>query len=157
MHALIQTLAVVAILANAVIYGTDVFCAVVLRSALAQVDDAVLTSAMGQVHRFGDRRMSTPGIIGLVASVLTVVFAAIDGRTAGAVAAAVAVLALIAWLAVYNKVSVPVNKQLTSAAQEGRTAPDARSLQSTWDGVINLRVGLQTVALVALCVALAVS
>ncbi|MGW3852371.1 hypothetical protein ACWD74_35780, partial [Streptomyces fagopyri] len=38
MEALVQTLAVVATMANAVVYGTDIFSAIVQRPALAHVD-----------------------------------------------------------------------------------------------------------------------
>jgi hypothetical protein len=43
MRTLIEILASLAILANAVIYGTDVFGAIVLRPAIAAVDDRTLT------------------------------------------------------------------------------------------------------------------
>jgi hypothetical protein len=151
MHAVVQALAVVSILANAVIYGTDVFCAIVQRPAIANVSDQVLTSVMGQVHRYGDRRMPVPGAIGAVAALLTAVTSAVSGRAGAAIAAAVATIALFAWLAVYAKVSAPVNKQLTAAATQGTTLDNARALQRTWDSVINLRVALQLIALLALC------
>jgi hypothetical protein len=53
--------AIIAVLSTAVIYGTDVFCALVQRPALARVDDAALTAVMGNVHRFGDQRLPLPG------------------------------------------------------------------------------------------------
>jgi hypothetical protein len=151
MHAVVQALAVVSILANAVIYGTDVFCAIVQRPAIANVNDQVLTSVMGQVHRYGDRRMPVPGAIGAVTALVTAVTAAVSGRAGAAIAAAVATIALFAWLAVYAKVSAPVNKRLTAAATQGTTPDNARALQRTWDGVINLRVALQLIALLVLC------
>ncbi len=154
MRALDQALSVIAILANAVVYGTDFFCAIVLRPALASVDDSVLTRVMGEVHRYGDRRMPIPGAVGVVAALLSTVAAGIAGHPAAAVSSGVATLALVIWLVVYGKVSAPVNKQLTAAATEHTTPSNARSLQSTWDGVINLRVALQLVALLALCCAL---
>ncbi|MFE0516273.1 DUF1772 domain-containing protein [Streptomyces sp. NPDC058964] len=157
MEALLQTLAVVATMANAVVYGTDVFSALVQRPAMAHVDDVVLTSAMGQTHRFGDQRMPVPGVFGLVATVATVAVAVFDGRAVPAVAAGVAAVSLVVWLAIYNKVSAPVNKELTGAALDCRTAPDARGLQQTWDSVINARVGLQALALGGMCVALVTS
>lgn len=146
-----QVLAVVAILANAVVYGTDFFCAIVQRPALANVDDSTLTRVMGEVHRYGDRRMPVPGAIGIVAALLSAVVAGIAGRPAAAIFSGVATLALAVWLVVYAKVSAPVNKQLTAAATEHTTLSNARSLQVRWDGVINLRVALQLVALLALC------
>ena len=73
MTILSQILAAVALLASAVIYGTDVFCAIVQRPALAQVSDGALTSVMGRVHDYGDRRMPLPGVIGVTAAALAVV------------------------------------------------------------------------------------
>ena len=55
-------------MSTGVVYGTDVFCALVQRPALARVDDATLTAVMGNVHRFGDRRMPVPGILGIIAA-----------------------------------------------------------------------------------------
>jgi hypothetical protein len=49
MRTLIEILAGLAILANAVIYGTDVFGAIVQRPAIASVDDLALTQVMGHV------------------------------------------------------------------------------------------------------------
>ena len=48
-----------------------------------------------------------------------------------------------------------MNTALTAAALPGRVRDDARQLQARWDSVINARVALQTLALAALCVALA--
>ena len=57
MTLLSQLAALAAIVGTGVVYGTDVFCALVQRPALARVDDAALTAVMGNVHRFADRRM----------------------------------------------------------------------------------------------------
>ena len=51
MHTAIQLLAGLAILTNAVVYGTDVFGAIVLRPAIAAVDDRTLTQLLGHAHR----------------------------------------------------------------------------------------------------------
>jgi hypothetical protein len=56
MHVTAELAAPIAIMSVGVIYGTDVFCALVQRPALARVDDATLTAVMGNVHRFGDFR-----------------------------------------------------------------------------------------------------
>jgi hypothetical protein len=116
MRKLIEILASLAILANAVIYGTDVFGAIVMRPAIAAVDDRTLTQLLGHIHRIADRRF--PAI-----------------RAAGLIAA------------------------MATAALAGTRRPgcrgDARQLQARWDSVINARVALQTLALAALCVALA--
>jgi hypothetical protein len=51
--ALGQVLIATSVLACGIIYGTDVFSAIVLRPALALVDDRTLVSIMGRVHDFG--------------------------------------------------------------------------------------------------------
>lgn len=151
-----QILAAIALIAGAVIYGTDVFCAIVLRPALTHVDDRALTSVMGRVHEYGDRRLPVPGALAIIASAVTAATAAIAGRAAATAAAAAAVAALAAWLIIYLRVSSPINRTLTASAKAGQIPPDARSLQRKWDSVINPRAILQAVAVAALCVTLAV-
>ena len=156
MNILSQILAAVGIMASAVIYGTDVFCAIVQRPALAHVSDAALTSVMGRVHEYGDRRLPLPGAIGLVAAILAAITAAVAGHAVAAVAAALAVAAEAVWLAIYLRISAPVNRALTSAAKAGQVPADARALQRRWDSVITARATLQAAAAIGLCVAIAV-
>jgi hypothetical protein len=156
MNILSQILAAVALLGSAVIYGTDVFCAIVQRPALAQVSDGALTSVMGRVHEYGDRRLPLPGVIGLVAAALAAITAGIAGHAVATIAAAVAVAAQVVWLTIYVRVSAPVNRALTSAAKAGRVPADVRPLQRKWDSVITARAILQATAVIALCAALAV-
>ena len=155
MRALIEILASLAILANAVIYGTDVFGAIVLRPAIAAVDDRTLTQLLGHIHGIADRRFPAIGAAGLIAAMATAALAGTSGHWVSAAAATLATLALIIFLAIYNRVSKPVNTALTAAALADRVPGDGRQLQARWDSVINARVALQTLALAALCVALA--
>jgi hypothetical protein len=155
MRTLIEILAGLAILANAVIYGTDVFGAIVLRPAIAAVDDRTLTQLMGQIHRVADRRFAAIGVGGMVAAITMTALAAATGHGVSALTGAVATVALISFLVIYQQVSQPVNAALTAAALVDRVPGDVRQLQARWDSVINARVALQTLALVALCVGLA--
>jgi uncharacterized membrane protein YjjB (DUF3815 family) len=155
MRTLIEVLAGIAILANAVIYGTDVFGAIVLRPAVASVDDRTLTQLLGHIHRIADRRFPAIGAGGLVAAVAATGIAAASGHSASAAAAALAALALGIFLAIYSRVSKPVNTALTAAALADQMPGDVRQLQARWDSVLNARVALQSLALAALCVALA--
>ena len=155
MRTLIEVLAGIAILTNAVIYGTDVFGAIVLRPAIAAVDDRTLTQLLGHIHRIADRRFPAIGAAGLIAAMATAALAGVSGHWVSAATAALATLALVIFLAIYNRVSKPVNTALTAAALADRVPGDARQLQARWDSVINARVALQTLALAALCVALA--
>ena len=155
MPTLIEILAGLAILANAVIYGTDVFGAIVQRPAIAAVDDRALTQVMGHIHGVADRRLAVVSITGLVAAAVTAVLAAATRHWVSTAAGAVATVALITFAVVYTRISKPVNTALTAAAVADQVPGNARELQARWDSVINGRVALQTLALAALCVALA--
>ena len=155
MNILSHALAAAALMAGAVIYGTDVFCAVVQRPALARVDDRTLASMMGRVHQYGDRRLPVPGVLSVIAAALAAVTAGTAGRAAAAATAGAAVAALVVWLIIYLRISAPVNRTLTAAAASGQVPPGARSLQRRWDSVITARAILQAAALAGLCAALA--
>jgi hypothetical protein len=144
----------IAMLGTAVVYGTDVFCAMVQRPALARIDDAALVVVMGNVHRYGDRRMPLPGVLGMVAAAASAAVAAAAGRWVPAVLAGAAVALLLVWLVLYLRVSAPINRQLTAAAQAHDVPANARALQANWDRIITARATLQGLAVCALCVAL---
>jgi hypothetical protein len=146
--------ALIAILSTGVVYGTDVFCALVQRPALARVDDRALTTVMGNVHRYGDRRMPIPGALGIIAAATCAAVAGITGRWVEAIPAATAVVLLLAWITLYRKVSAPINRQLAAAAQLGDIPANVRVLQSNWDRIITTRAVLQGLAVAALCIAL---
>jgi hypothetical protein len=154
MRTLIEILAGLAILANAVIYGTDVFGAIILRPAIAAVDDRTLTQLLGHVHRIAGRRFAAISIGGLIAAIAMAALAAATGHWVSTAAGALATLALIIFAGVYTRISKPVNTTLTAAAVADRVPGDARQLQARWDSVIDLRVALQTLTLAALCVGL---
>ena len=149
-----QLAALAAIVGTGVVYGTDVFCALVQRLALARVDDATLTAVMGNVHRFADRRMPAPGILGVAAAGAAAAIAAAADRTAAAATAAAAFLLLVGWLVLYLRISAPINRALTAAAAVHDTPSNARALQRDWDRIIVARAVLQGLAVVALCVSL---
>ena len=148
--------ALIAVLGTAVVYGTDVFCAIVLRPALAMVDDSVLVAVMGRVHRYGDRRMPLPGVPGVIATATSAVLAMVAANWVQAIAAAAALVLLLIWLLLYTRVSAPINRQLTAAAEAGQQLPNGRALQTKWDSIIGVRAALQGLAVAALCVVLLV-
>jgi hypothetical protein len=57
-------------------------------------------------------------------------------------------------LVLYVRVSAPINRQLTTAADLAEAKLDARALQRNWDKVITMRASLQGLAVAALCTAL---
>jgi len=148
--------ALLAVLGTAVVYGTDVFCALVLRPALTFVGDDALVAVMGRVHRYGDRRMPVPGVLGIVATASSVVLATLAGNWPQAVAAVVALVALVVWLVLYTRISAPINRQLTAAAEASQPLPSGRALQNKWDAIIGARAVLQSVAVAGLCLVLAI-
>lgn len=154
MHLAAHLAALIAVMGTGVVYGTDVFCAFVQRPALARVDDATLTAMMGNVHRFGDRRMPAPGILGLIAAAAASVFGALADRPAASATAGAALALLLVWLLLYLRISAPINRTLTAAADQHETPPNARALQRDWDHIIVPRAILQGLAVAALCVTL---
>lgn len=143
-------LAAIAAGATAVIYGTDAFCALVWCPSLTGLDDTEMTRSAGAVHRYGDARLPPIGATSIVAATTSAVVAAIAGHPAGTALAGAAVVALLAWLAVYLRVSAPINRTLIRAAADAEPAVDARTLQRRWNSVIGVRVALQGVALALL-------
>jgi Domain of unknown function (DUF1772) len=151
---LAQLAAVIALLSTTVIYGTDVFCALVQRPALARVDDATLTAVMGNVHRFGDGRLPIPGILGILGAATASVLAALAGRPIASATAGAALALLLVWLLLYLRLSAPINRALTAAADTHTTPANTRALQHDWDRVIVPRAILQGLATAALCLSL---
>ena len=154
MTELARVAALIGVLGTAVVFGTDVFCAMVQRPALALIDDRALVAVMGNVHRYGDRRMPLPGVLGMIAAAASAAIAAAAGRSTTAILAATALALLLVWLVLYLRVSAPINRQLTAAAQARDVPTNARALQANWDRVINARATLQGLAVCALCVVL---
>jgi Domain of unknown function (DUF1772) len=150
-------LAALAALAAAVVYGTDMFAAVVLRPALATLDDSTLTQAAGRIHQYADRRMPLPGATSILAAAASALAAGIAGYPVQASLTAAALGALLIWLALYIRIAAPINRELTRAAATHEIPPNARGMQQRWDSIINLRVALQTTALALLVSALAVT
>ncbi|WP_280418541.1 DUF1772 domain-containing protein [Nocardia carnea] len=155
MATIIQVLAVLAVVTNAVVYGADAVAALVTRSVNARLDDATMTLSAGWGHYFADSRMPPVGITGLLSALAAAVVAGFGGYPVAAAAGAVAVVALVAWLVLYARIAKPVNVAQKAAALSGVIPANARALQQRWESIIFLRVGLQVTALVASAVVIA--
>src|SRR4029078_8367306 len=143
--------ALIAVLSTAVVYGTDVFCAIVLRPALAVVDDRALVAVMGSVHRYGDRLIPVPGVLGVLATATSAVLATVAAHWAQAIAAGAALVLLLVWIVLYTQVSAPINRHRTPPPYPSQPLPNGRALQAKWDSIIDARGMLQALALAALC------
>ena len=155
MSLFIDTLAIVAAMSTAVIFGIDVLAAVVLRPAFREVDDHTLVQITGRTHQFGNQRLPVPGILSVVAAAATAVAAFAAGKPEAGVPAVAGLAFLLIWLILFNRIALPINKTLIAASYAGETPRDARTLQDRWESIINLRSTLQGLALLAFCIALA--
>jgi hypothetical protein len=147
MRTLATGAALVAAATTGLIYGTDLFCALVMRPAAAGAADSSIADLVGRLHEYGDRRLSAPGVIAILATALA---AATSDSTTAQVGGAIALVAVLAWLAIYIRISAPINKRLRAAAADHTTPPDTRALQQRWDSVIWTRAVLQAIALAGL-------
>ena len=154
MNAAATAAVLLACLSTGIIYGTDVFCALVLRPAAAAAREASIADLVGRIHHFGDRRLPVPGITAIVAAGAAL---AATTDSSARVAVGLALAAMLAWLAIYLRVSAPLNRRLRAAVTAAVPPQEIRELQNRWDAVISVRAGLQTLALAGLLAALTVS
>ena len=145
-----QALAFLAILAVGVIYGTDVFSALVLRPAMAALTDPELTQAAGRIHEYGDQRLPLPGAAGTVAAGAAAISAGFAGHPVAAALAGAAFVALLGWLGLYLRIAAPINHRMTTAARDHQTPTDIRAIQKRWDSIITTRAALQGTAMALL-------
>lgn len=141
-------LVMAALLSAGVVYGTDVFFAVVGRTALARTSEAAMAETMGRLHEVADARMPVFGAAALVSTLALIFTTGIGSRPSAF--AGLALAGLVTQLAAYLRVAQPVNRTLTSSVRQGVTPQAARALQARWDSVILLRVLGMTLGMVAL-------
>ena len=142
-------LVALALLSTGIVYGVDVFFALIARPALRRADEASLTQVLGQLHAVADARIPLFGATALL-STGTLFLVAGGWSTLSGRLALLALAGLLTQLGAYLLVAQPVNKRQTAAAVQYQTPPDARALQNRWDSVIGLRAGALTLAMTAL-------
>jgi hypothetical protein len=144
-------LLILAILSTGVVYGVDIFFAVIGRRALAQSSDAAIADVMGHLHEVADARMPVFGITGMLA---TLAFAiVVQLGTTSSWLALIGLAGLLTQLALYLSVAKPVNTKMTKAIQQGQILADIRDLQNRWDSVIISRALAMTLAVTCLTAA----
>ena len=137
-----------AIVATAVVFGTDVFFSVVGKKAAAKSKDESISDLMGHFHEVADVRMPMFGFTSIITTFLQVVVAGL--QTVQGQLAFLALMSLLTHLLIYLAVSKPVNKIMVDAVKFGRMINNIRELQQRWDKVISLRAVLLLIAMACL-------
>jgi hypothetical protein len=145
---ILHTLNGVAIVATAVVFGTDVFFALVGKKAAAKSKDASIADLTAHFHEVADARMPFIGITAIVTTLLQVVLNGI--QTTQGQLASVSLAALLIHLAIYFTISKPVNIVMVEGVKFGRIVSSIRALQRRWDQVIDLRAVLLLIAITGL-------
>lgn len=146
-----KSLVCLALLSVGVVYGTDIFFALIGRKALAQSSESAIVDVMGHLHEVADARMPIFGAVGLLTTLAFVVIAGL-GRvtsTLGLVSLAVQVLFLV----LYSRYSKPINERLRQAAGTKLVPADTRQMQEQWDRVVVIRASLLFIAMACLLLA----
>jgi hypothetical protein len=141
MNHLIWPVNLVGILSTAVVFGTDMFFLTVGRPALRLASQSAGTEVMGFVHVFGDARM--PNLL-----------LALFSRSGHRGFHLLSLSMLILFVAIYGRLSKPINRLQTEAAKTGRRLDNARELQASWDRSVMIRIPLLVASLLAQCLAL---
>jgi len=151
-HQLINYLALVsALLSAGVIYGTDMFFAIVFKKAAAQSRDESIADVVGHTHLVADKRMPFIGVVSILSTGLFTVFN-VTVHLSGQLTA-IALFCLLAHLGLYLKIAKPINSRMSAAIKRGTVPADIRQLQQQWDRIIGYRASLLTIAMLLLIIA----
>lgn len=147
----VDALPVLAVLCTGVVYGVDVFFAVIGRQALAESSDAAIVDVMGRIHQVADARMPIFGVTGLFATIAFAVVSPIG--TPVSWLTLIAIASLLVQLGLYLTVAKPINTTMAEATQRKAVPSDLRELQNRWDSVIGARAIAMTLAVGCLVMA----
>jgi Domain of unknown function (DUF1772) len=141
----VNALFVLAVICTGVVYGVDVFFAVIGQRALAESDDAAIADVMGRLHQVSDARMPIFGGTGLLATIALAAISPIGTLVSWLTLSAIA--GLLVQLSLYLTVAKPINTKMTKAVQRKEVLTDIRELQNRWDSVVVARAIAMTLAM----------
>ena len=146
-----RILLTISILTAGVIYGTNVFYAIVSRKATAMSKDSSVADLVGHTHFVADKRMP---LLGIASMVCTLLFTIINFTNAHIIwYSGLSLLMLLSHLALYLTIAKPINMKMSEAAVKDMIPENIRALQQRWDSIINYRAGLLAIAMLALILA----
>jgi hypothetical protein len=153
-HFINEILLIIAVLSTGIVYGTDVFFALIVKKAVKKSDDSSIADLIGWIHLIADKRMPPIGIASLLSSVL---FICLNGLTdTPGWLALTAVASLLGHLTIYLTFSKPINSDMSLAARDKIKLHNIRALQQKWDSVISIRAILLTIAMISLLISITI-
>ena len=147
-HFINEILLILAVLSTGIVYGTDVFFALIVKKAVKKSDDSSIADLIGWIHLIADKRMPPIGITSIISSVLFICLNGLTGTPGWLALTAVA--SLLGHLAIYLTFSKPINSDMSLAARDKIKLHNIRALQQKWDSVISIRAILLTIAMISL-------
>jgi hypothetical protein len=153
-HLIREVLLITAVLSTGIVYGTDVFFALIVRKAVKDSDDSSIADLIGRIHLIADKRMPPIGITSVLSSALFIVLNGLTS-TPGWLAL-VAAVSLLGHLTIYVTFSKPINSDMSLAVKDKIKLPNIRALQEKWDSVISIRATLLTIAMISLLISITV-
>lgn len=146
-------LLIIAILTTGVVYGTDMFYALIVRKASLLSKESSIADLTGYTHLVADKRMPFFGITSIICTALFTLLNFKQGYLA-ALSGSVFMLLLV-HLLLYIRIAKPVNVVLSAAAVQQQVPENTRTLQNRWDSIIACRAALMGLAMLLLAIALA--
>jgi hypothetical protein len=143
-----QFLIIIAILNVGVVYGTDMFYALIVRKATALSKDSSIADLTGHTHLIADKRMPVFGITAILCSAVSTFINFNHGYTVGTL------LLLLCHLFLYQRIAKPINVILSQAAEQDTIPENVRALQKRWDSIIAYRAALLALAMLLLILAI---
>ncbi|SFW18841.1 hypothetical protein [Chitinophaga sancti] len=146
-----QLLLIIANVSTGVIYGTDMFHAIVVKKAASLSKDSSIADLIGHTHLLADKRMPGFGITALLCTTICIVLN-FSNLYATCLSGA-ALLMLLSHLYLYMTIAKPVNKVMADGVVNNIVPVNIRALQNRWDSVIGYRAALLTFAMLLLSLA----
>ncbi len=138
----------IAIICTAVVFGTDVFFALIGKKSVINSKESSVADVFGHFHEIADKRMPFFGVTALLATVLQIVLYGI--HSVSGILSAVALAGMISQLLIYMLISKPVNVTMVDSVKYGRVLNNVRELQERWDKVTIWRALSLLLAIVCL-------
>ena len=124
----------IAIICTAVVFGTDVFFALIGKKSAIKSKDSSIADVFGHFHEVADIRMPFFGATAILATIIQIIIYGIHSIS-GKLSMA-ALMGMISQLLIYLLISKPVNVIMVDSVKYGRVLNNVRGLQERWDKVI---------------------